>query len=493
MSPALILSCICGYFAILLLIAWATSRHADEDAYFSGNRKSPWLAVAFGLIADSLSGVTFISVPGAVGTGGFGYMQLVLGYFVGYWVIAYLLIPLYYRLNLTSIYGYLGQRLGPVAEKTGSFFFILSRTVGAAGRLFITAAVIQLFVFDQLHVPFELSVSVIIGLILVYTFKGGIKTLVWTDVFQSSFLLLGVVLSIAAIVNQLDVSAGTAMEQASNAGYTRFFNWDLNHKHYFWKQFIGGMFVAIAMSGLDQNMMQKQLSCKTAKDAGKNLVTFSFVVIVVNLCFLALGALLYLYQTQEGVEIPIAASGKPDTDKLFPLLALNHLGSFAGLAFIIGLTAATFSSADSVLTTLTTSVYVDFLNLEKRTDLSAARKKSLRHAIHIGFAALLLIVILLFRAYKADAIIDTILAIASYTYGPLLGLFAFGLFTRRSLMGWAVPLVCVAAPAGIYFLNEWFKAAPKGYQFGQELLILNGIFTFVGLLLISRRGTKMAA
>lgn len=438
------------------------------------------------MIGDSLSGVTFISVPGAVGGAQFSYFQLVLGYFVGYFVISYVLLPLYYRLNLTSIYSYLQQRFGNASQKTGSFFFLLSRTLGAAGRLFLAAGVLQIFVFNHFNVPFTLSVSIIIALMLIYTYRGGIKTLVWTDSFQSTFLLLGVILSIIAIASELNLDFSGIVTSVSESKYSQVFFWDINEKSYFWKQFLGGAFIAIAMTGLDQNMMQKNLSCKSLSEAQKNINSFSFVVVIVNLFFLSLGALLYIYAANKGLAADILA-GKAPTDELFPSLALNHLGAFAGLAFIVGLTAATFSSADSVLTTLTTSFYIDFLKLDE-SKVSEKKKTSSRHIIHVGFAVLLLFVIILFDVLNADnAVINTILTVAGYTYGPLLGLFAFGLFTKMNVHDKLVPVVCVLSPVLCYFISynsvSWFG----GYKFGHELLILNGLLTFIGLIIISKK------
>jgi SSS family transporter len=487
MSSATMLIILISYFLLLLLISWYTSKGAGEAEYFLGNKKSPWYAVAFGMIGDSLSGVTFISVPGAVGGQQFSYLQLVFGYFFGYIVITQILLPLYYKLNLTSIYSYLQQRFGDYSEKTGSFFFLLSRTLGAAGRLYLAAAVIQIFIFDGLGVPFEISVAVIIVLILLYTLRGGIKTLVWTDVFQSSMLLLGVVLSIMAISQALNLNFSEMVSKVYNSAYTETFFWDWKEKSFFPKQFIGGMFIAIAMTGLDQNMMQKNLSCPNLKDAQKNIRWFSAVLIFVNLFFLALGALLYIYCAEKGVSIPTLANGKPNTDYLFPMLALEHLGLFAAVVFMIGLTAATFSSADSVLTTLTTSVYVDVLHADKKTEMDEKKRKRLRHIIHIGFAVILLIVILVFKAMNNDAIINTILAIAGYTYGPLLGLFSFGLFTKKVVNDKLVPIVCLIAPAICYILSMNSEKWLGGYKFGFELLLLNGMLTYLGMIFISRQ------
>ncbi|HRG58058.1 MAG TPA: sodium:solute symporter [Bacteroidia bacterium] len=485
MSPWFIIACIGLYFSLLLIIAWFTSKKATNESYFTGNHVSPWIAVAFGMIGDSLSGVTFISVPGQVGQNNFYYLQLVLGYFAGYFVVSRVLLPVYYKMNLVSIYTYLFERFGVVSQKSGAFFFILSRVLGAAGRLFLAASVIQLFVFDAFGVPFALSVAIIISLMLLYTYKGGIKTLVWTDTLQSGFLLLGVIFSIVFIANDLNYSGLDLIQAISSSKYAQVFDFDWFNKSNFFKQFLGGAFITIAMTGLDQNMMQKNLSCKSLKDAQKNMESFSLVMVLVNVFFLSLGALLYIYAEQKGVSIPLnPVSGKPDTDKLFPMLALQYLGSGAGLVFIIGLTAATFSSADSVLTTLTTSFYLDFLNIEK-SHKTEVEKTQIRKKVHFGFALLLLVVILIFRAMNSKAIIDTVLMIASFTYGPLLGLFAFGIFTQKTVNDKYVWIICLVAPILCYILNEnsinWFY----GYKFGYELLLLNGLLTFMGLAIIS--------
>jgi len=487
MSPWFIITCIGLYFSLLLLIAWFTSKKATNESYFTGNHVSPWLAVAFGMIGDSLSGVTFISVPGQVGQNNFYYLQLVLGYFAGYFVVSRVLLPVYYKMNLVSIYTYLFERFGVVSQKTGAFFFILSRVLGAAGRLYLAASVIQLFVFDAFGVPFALSVAIIISLMLLYTYKGGIKTLVWTDTLQSGFLLLGVIFSIVFIAQDLNYGPADLFSAVSHSQYAQVFDFNWFNKTNFFKQFLGGAFITIAMTGLDQNMMQKNLSCKSLGDAQKNMESFSLVMVLVNVFFLSLGALLYIYAEQKGIAIPSnPISGKADTDKLFPMLALQYLGAGAGLVFIVGLTAATFSSADSVLTTLTTSFYIDFLNIEKSTK-TEKEKTNIRKKVHLGFALILLIVILVFRALNSKAIIDTILMIATYTYGPLLGLFAFGIFTKINITDKYVWIISIAAPLICYVLSEnsatWFA----GYKFGYELLLLNGLLTFLGLYLISNK------
>lgn len=487
MSPVFVLSCIAGYFGFLLLIAWKTSRNATSASYFLGNKASPWIAVAFGLIGDSLSGVTFISVPGQVGTDRFSYLQIVFGYVLGYVVIAQVLLPLYYRLNLTSIYSYLRGRFGPVSQKSGAVFFLLSRTLGAAARLYLAAGVIQVFVFDQWGVPFAATVGTTILLILVYTLKGGIKTLVWTDTFQSTFLLLGVVLSITAIGSEMHFGLGKMVSSIWSSDYAQVFFWDWHDKKYFWKQFVSGAFIAVVMTGLDQNMMQKNLSCRSLREAQKNIYAFTGVLVLVNLLFLSLGALLHLYARDKGIEVP------KETDQLFPLLALRHLGSFAGIVFMVGLTAATFSSADSVLTTLTTSCCIDLLEIDQKPLMTEARKVSLRRWIHFAFAVILLIAILGFAAVNSKAVITAILTLAGYTYGPLLGLFAFGLLHRRGVRDRLVPWVCALSPVICYWMDANSEAWLGGYKFGFELLMLNGLLTYLGLWIVARRSADAIA
>lgn len=488
MSPTLIITCIALYFGGLLLIAYLTSKNSTAESYFSGNHASPWYAVAFGMIGDSLSGVTYISVPGKVGGANFSYLQLVLGYFVGYFIISKVLLPIYYKMNLISIYTYLETRFGRHTQKTGAFFFILSRILGASGRLYLAAGVIQFFVFDRIesvHVPFWLSVSVILALMLLYTYKGGIKTLVWTDTFQSLFLVLGVVISIAIIIHKMDIGFGQAISNIANSEYSKTFFWDWHKSNFFVKEFIGGVFIAVAMTGLDQNMMQKNLSCKSLADAQKNIFWFSIVMVIVNIFFLSLGVLLYQYYAHAAIDLPMnAETGKIITDKVFPNLALNYLGVFAGLIFIIGLTAATFSSADSVLTTLTTSTYVDMLEYDRNLILSEKQKSKRRTIIHIGFAVILWLVIIIFDVLNERAIIDTILMLAGYTYGPLLGLFAIGLFTKQHLNDKLVPIICVVAPVVTYVLANYVIKTMTTYEIGNELIIINAGITVLGLLLV---------
>lgn len=480
MSPLLVLGSVGVYFVLLLSIAAWTSRKADSAGYFLGNRSSPWIAVALGLIGDSLSGVTYISVPGQVGTSHCSYLQVVLGYVVGYVVIAEILLPLYYRLQLTSIYSYLGQRFGLGAQKTGSAFFLLSRLLGAGARLYLAATVFQTFVFDALGIPFALTVSVIIALILVYTLKGGIKTLVWTDAFQSGFLVAGVLLSIWIIARRMSLGPAGLAQVVWESPLSRVFHFeDWRATTYFWKQFLSGAAIAVVMTGLDQNAMQKNLSCRSLAEARKNLYAFTGVMVLVNAAFLALGVLLFRFA--ESIQMAIPAK----TDQLFPTLALHHLGGFAAMVFVIGLTAATFNSADSVLTTLTTSFCVDFLGFGGAKRRSAESEVRWRRGVHFGFAVLLLGVILAFRKFNSGAVITLVLDLAGYTYGPLLGLFLVGLFTRLRPKGTGIPWVCLLAPVLCWQLSvhsvQWFG----GYRFGFELLLLNGALTAMGLWALS--------
>uniref|UniRef100_UPI00404759C7 sodium:solute symporter n=1 Tax=Roseivirga sp. TaxID=1964215 RepID=UPI00404759C7 len=484
MDPTLVISIIGGYFLLLIIIARITSKGADSATFFTANKQSPWYLVAFGMIGASLSGVTFISVPGEVGNSFFSYFQVVLGYLVGYFVIATVLMPLYYRLNLVSIYGYLEQRFGFWSYKTGSFFFLMSRTIGASFRLFLVAEVLQIAIFDSLGVPFWISVLITILLIWVYTFQGGIKTIVWTDTLQTFFMLSAVVITIYLITKEMGIGIGEAFNQIQESEYSKTFFFDWNDKKDFFKQFISGAFIAIVMTGLDQDMMQKNLTCKTLKDAQKNVFWFSVVLVIANLLFLGLGALLYLYAGQNGIEIPAR------TDGLYPLIALNHLSNFAGMVFLLGIVAAAYSSADSALTALTTAFCVDFLNFEKKEE---SFKKPIRLKVHIGFSVLLFIVILVFNAINDSSVINSIFKVAGYTYGPLLGLFSFGMITKLKVRDQWVWPVCLAAPAISYVVDINSAAWFNGFQFGFFILIFNGALTFLGMLMISKRLTQLIA
>ncbi|MFZ5971580.1 MAG: sodium:solute symporter [Bacteroidota bacterium] len=477
MSPTLVVSIIFVYFLVLIAISIVTSKGADTTTFFTANRQSPWYLVAFGMIGASLSGVTFISVPGNVGKIGFGYFQVVLGYLLGYWVIILVLMPLYYRLNLVSIYGYLEQRFNKWSYKTGAFFFLVSRSIGSALRLYLAATVLQLFLFDAWGVPFFVTVATTIVLIWVYTFKGGIKTIVYTDTFQTLFLVLAVVVAVWQISSQLNLGWGELISTVQNSGYARIFYFDdPNSALFFPKQFLGGAFIALTMTGMDQEIMQKNLTCKTLGDAQKNMFWFSLTLVVVNLLFLTLGALLYVYSTQNNLPLPATS------DALFPTLALNNLGLLVGVFFLLGITASSYASADSALAGLTTSFCIDFLNFKDKPE---AMKKKQKFMVHVGFSLLFLVIIIVFKEINEKSVIDAVLNVAGYTYGPLLGLFSFGLLTKRSVRDGWVPVICVLAPLLSYGLSanapSWFN----GYQIGIEILIINGLFTFAGLWFIS--------
>ncbi len=475
MSSTLVLAVIAGYFALLILISFLTSKNADNSTFFTANKQSPWYLVAFGMIGASLSGVTFISVPGWVADSQFSYMQMVLGYLVGYLVIATILLPLYYRLNLTSIYTYLESRFGFWSYKTGAAFFLISRTIGASFRLFLVAGVLQLALFNSWGVPFEVTVLVTIILIYIYTFKGGIKTIVWTDTLQTLFMLLSVAISILLIGKSMELSWRDMVTAVQESSYSQIFFWDFAGGKNFFFQFFAGAFIAIVMTGLDQDMMQKNLTCRTLKDSQKNMMWFSLTLVVVNLMFLGLGALLYLYAAHKGIALPAS------TDDLYPLLALKHFDLIAGVVFLLGITAAAYSSADSALTALTTSFCVDFLNFNLE---DAPGKKKVRMLVHVGFSVIIFLVIVIFKAINNEAVISAVFTVAGYTYGPLLGLYSFGLFTKRPIKDRYVIWVCLSAPVLSYFIDLISKQ--QGINFGFFILIINGFLTFIGLWLISR-------
>ncbi len=496
LTPQIILGIVGLYFVVLMVIAYFTSRGAKNDDFFIAGRKSPWYLVAFGMIGASLSGVTFISIPGVVGgegtNMGYSYMQVVLGYMLGYFVIATVLMPVYYRLNLTSIYTYLEKRFGFFSYKTGAAFFILSRTIGAAFRLFLVAIVLQQFVMEPLGVHFTITVAIIILLIWIYTFQGGIKTIVWTDSLQTFCMLAAVILTVLAIGDAMNLSVGGLISKVQNSDYSQvfFFEGGWGDKNNFFKQFFSGAALAIVMTGLDQDMMQKNLSCKNIGEAQKNMFWFSIVLIFANLLFLTLGALLYMYAGEIELEMPMR-NGAAARDLLYPTIALEHLSPTVGIVFILGLIAAAYSSADSALTSLTTSFCVDFLNFNKKKDQDSPRLKNTRRLVHIGFSVLLFLVILLFYFINDRSVINQLFTIASYTYGPLLGLYAFGFFMKRRIQDSLAPLVCIAAPILTFILNTYSETLLFGYKFGFELLILNGFLTFVGLFLISKKGSQV--
>jgi Na+/proline symporter len=487
MSSNLILICVILYSLLLFGVTWITSRNANNESFYVGNRSSKWYLVAYGMIGASLSGVTFISVPGAVGVTQFGYLQVVLGYLLGYLVIAFVLLPLYYRLNLTSIYSYLQQRFGNYSYKTGSFFFILSRTIGAAFRLYIVVNVLQTFVFDDMHIPFYVTVLVFILLILLYTYQGGVKTIVYTDTLQTTFMLLSLILSIVFAMKELDLNVGDLYTKISESNYGQIIFDDWHAKSYFSKQFFGGMFIAIAMTGLDQEMMQKNISCKTVSEAQKNVLTFSAVLLIVNICFLVLGALLYIYVNQFNIPLMQDANGKIISDTVFPTIALHHFGTLSGMFFIIGLISAAYPSADGALTALTSVFCIDFLGLQENNQKTEEQKTKIRHLVHFSFAGILLLVIVIFKLINNDAVINNLFTWAGYTYGPLLGLYSFGLFTKKQVRDKLVPIVCILSPVVCVLLNDHSRELLSGYKFGFEMLIVNGMLTFLGLLAISRK------
>ncbi len=513
LSPSLILMIVGGYFLLLLLIAFWTGRNAKNSDFFVANRESPWYLVAFGMIGASLSGVTFISVPGMVGAAylnpdvtnianmQFSYMQMVFGYLVGYSVIALVLLPLYYKLNLTSIYTYLEQRFGTASYKTGAGFFLISRIIGAAFRLYLVAMVLYLFVFEPWGLPFWLVSLLTILLIWIYTFKGGIKTIVWTDTLQTTFMLIAVVMTIFELTTAMDISLGATWEQISseNLGQIFFFEGGWTDPNNFFKQFFAGMFISIVMTGLDQDMMQKNLTCRNIGEAQKNMFSFSIVLVFVNFVFLIMGALLAIYALRNGVAFD-------RSDSLYPTIALKHLSWEIGVVFIIGLVAAAYSSADSALTALTTSFCVDFLGFKTDTTAKPVVKalantenildapdnnipeeneqegnERTRYFVHIGFSFILFLVIVAFWLINDQSVIVALFKFAGYTYGPLLGLYAFGLFTNRKVNDRGVPFICLAAPVLTYIINSNSEMLLFGYKFGFELLLVNGLLTFIGL------------
>jgi len=477
MTLSLTLTLLIAYFGLVIGIAYLTTRTQTDDnmSFFRANQNAPWWVVAFGMIGASLSGVTFISVPGWVKSTSFGYMQMVIGYLAGYATIAIVLLPIYYKKNLISIYGYLEERFGKATYTTGATFFLLSRLIGSAFRLYLVAGVLQLFLFDELGIPFALNVVGTILLIWLYTFRGGIKTVLWTDIFQTTFMLLSVVLTIIFVSDKLNMSLLDIPTVLYQSPYTDLWVWNWTEKQYFFKQFFGGMFIAITMTGLDQDMMQKNLTCRTLADSQRNMFWFSLSLLPVNLLFLCLGALLWLYQDS----LHLSLKG----DELFPYLAKNHLGTAAGAVFLIGVIAAAYSSADSALAALTTSFYIDILKIDKRITHKAQQVKT-RRLIHVGFSVLIALVIIGFHALGNKTVIEAVFKAATYTYGPLLGFYAFGIFTSYAIKDRFVPFVAIASPILCYILEINSPKWLNGYTFGVELLLLNGLLTFIGLFLL---------
>ncbi len=485
MSSSIILTVIFLYFLGLFIISNLTTGNDDNQTFFSANKESPWYLVAFGMIGASLSGITFISVPGDIGSTQFTYFQVVLGYLFGYFVVALLLLPIYYKLNLTSIYEYLKVRFGNVSHKTGAFFFFLSRITGASFRLYLVAIVLQQFVFNELNIPFEITVILSVFLIWIYTFRGGIKTIVWTDTLQTSFMIVSVILSIYLINQSLDWTFFDFINSDELKTYSNFLVTDsFLEKNYFLKSFIGGMFITICMTGLDQDMMQKNLTCKSLKEAQKNMIVFSIVLVVVTFIFLLLGALLFIYSEKFGIMIP-KLNGSANTDLLFPEIALNsNLGSLIGITFLLGLIAAAYSSADSALTSLTTSYCVDIIDIKDKTQ---EYQTKIRKRAHLVMSSVLVLVIIIFDNYLNRSVIDGLLVLAGYTYGPLLGLFSFGIFTNYKVNDQYVWIVTIFSVILVSFLANIDSSYLGGYKIGYELLPINGLITFLGLILIRRK------
>jgi len=508
MNSATILTIIALYFLILYIISYFTGKDDSNNVFFKAERSSKWYIVAFGMVGASLSGVTFISVPGWIESSQFSYLQVVLGYFVGYIVVCYVLLPVYYKLNVTSIYEYLDVRFGKSAHITGAFYFFISRLLGASFRLFLVAIVLQQFVFDSWNIPFPVTVGISIGLIWIYTFKGGIKTIVWTDTLQTLFMILAVIISIISILNSIDLSLSEYFFSDEFKRFNKvFFTEDFNQKNHFLKSFVGGIFVTICMTGLDQDMMQKNLTCKSIEDAQKNMISFSIVLVLVTALFMFLGSLLFTYQDINSIIIP-SMDGQIRTDLLFPEIALNsELGIILGISFLLGLIAAAYSSADSALTSLTTSFCIDFLGMSQDKN----QNKKTRKIVHVGMSMILMVTIIIFKYVLSSNVIDSLLTVASYTYGPLLGLFAFGLYTNRKLIGNYIYLVVILAPILTYLINisptlyaylseqvilgckfkSWICAGAYAkehfYIFGYELLPLNGLITVIGLYICSKK------
>jgi Na+/proline symporter len=481
MSPALLFCILVAYFALLLGVAWVTSRNANNDSFFIGNKSSNWMLVAFGMVGTTLSGATFISVPGAVGMDAFGYGQVLIGYVIGYIAVVYLLLPLYYRLKLTSIYTYLDGRLGRRAYQSGAAFFILSRLFGATARLYLVVAVLQNIILDSLGVPFWLTTFVVLGMILVYTYQGGVKTIVWTDTLQTTCMLLGLFACVGFMLGQLDLTIPQALQQMHERGLSRVFTFDANSPNFWLKQIVAGIFIVLTMTGMDQEMMQKTISVKILADSQKNLLSLTAVLVVVLCSFLFLGGLLYLYAPAAGV----LATG----DKIFPAVVMGHLPAAVQIIFLVALISALFPSADGAITALTSTFCIDILGIKRRDDLSEDAKLRLRRHVHLGFAALFLVMVLFFKWVDNPSMIGVILKLAGYTYGPLLGLFAFGMMTQRSLNDRLVPVVTIGAPILCALLEYNQHYLLGSYRLGLELLIVNGALVFMGLLAISRRAT----
>ncbi|MCF8339407.1 MAG: sodium:solute symporter [Chitinophagaceae bacterium] len=479
MSPTVLFSFVIAYFLLLLTVAWFTSRNSTNESFFIGNKNSNWFLVAFGMIGTSLSGVTFISVPGAVGLNGFAYFQIVIGYLIGYCAVALVLLPLYYKLNLTSIYNYLSNRLGFASYKTGASFFILSRTLGATARLYLVVKVLQDAILSSFGIPFWVSALIILVMILLYTFEGGVKTIVWTDTLQTTGMLLGLIICIIYLLKSLNFDVSSAWNAISEKGYTNIFNTNPLSKTFFLKQIIAGAFITITMTGMDQEMMQKNISVKTLGGSQKNMLTFSIILLVVNLLFLFLGGLLYLFAVSKGV----TATG----DQIFPVVALQYMPAGISVIFILALISALFPSADGAITALTSSFCIDIIGIQRNEGLNDKQRKKTRQIVHLVFSGIFLLLVMVFYELNNSSMIGVILKIAGYTYGPILGLFSFGILTKRQVKDNWVPLIAILSPLICFFLDMYQQNLFGKFEIGLELLVINGLLTFVGLLIVSRK------
>ena len=484
MSPVVLLLIVFAYFGLLLYVSYRTGKGSNNESFFIGNRNSNWMLVAFGMIGTSLSGVTFVSVPGAVGKDNFGYLQITLGYLIGYIIIAYVLLPLYYRLKLTSIYSYLQQRMGKSSEKTGATIFIISRLVGATARLYLVVNILQMTILDKLGVPFIATTVIILGMIILYTYEGGVKTIVWTDTLQTSCMLGGLIICTIYMLSHMGLSIGDSITAMHEKGYTRIFGTDPMEKNFFIKQIIAGAFITITMTGIDQEMMQKSLSVTNLKDSQKNMISLGFIMLVVIGLFLYMGGLLHLYGARENV----AAVG----DGLFPAIALDHMSPVISIIFIIALISALFPSADGAMTALTSSFCIDILGI-KNKGWEEKKQEKVRKNVHLIVAVSFLIMVLVFKWINDSSMIGVILKLAGFTYGPLLGLFVFGIFTKYKVKDKLVPYVCIAAPVISYFIDHYQEKLFGDFKIGLELLIINGLLTFIGLWLIRDSSVKEKA
>ncbi|MGE5109136.1 MAG: sodium:solute symporter [Sphingobacteriales bacterium] len=502
MNPGLLFSFVIGYFILLLIVAWFTSRNANNESFFIGNRNSNWMLVAFGMIGTSLSGVTFVSVPGGVSAEAFAYFQIVIGYLIGYFVIAFVLLPLYYKLNLTSIYNYLSTRLGFKSYKTGASFFILSRTLGATARLYLVVKILQDAILSSYNIPFWITTLIILAMILIYTYEGGVKTIVYTDTLQTSCMLAGLVICVIYILKTMNLDFADSITAMSDKGMTKIFFTNPAGKLFFVKQIIAGAFITITMTGMDQEMMQKNISVKTLKGSQKNVVTLGFTMFAVILLFLFLGGLLYLYAYQlgghvetsmvNGNEVSKFMIGTEDAtaDKLFPVIALRHMPPLVSVIFIIALISALFPSADGAITALTSSFCIDILGMKRRTDMDDTAKKKLRQRVHLVFAVIFLLFVMIFKWVDNPSMIGLILKVAGYTYGPLLGLFTFGIITKRKVDDKMVPYVAITAPIICFIIDKYQRSLFGGFEIGLELLVINGLLTFAGLWLVSKKQSE---